>query len=217
MDQKSTLPKLIAIVAGVSALFFIANSILSSRAYPSLGEFMASSTAGTENGARSTENGEGRTEDGEVAASTILMSESTTGASGSIAAKSSVAASSSAILRSSFSVLRTPTAAFHVLTADTDASREQGLTGHAPLAADQGMLFVFPAPGVYGFWMKGMLFPLDMVWVRADKTVAGVTPDIPPDSYPNIFFPPSDIQYVIELNAGAAKRSGIATSTQLSF
>src|SRR3954471_24776165 len=39
---------------------------------------------------------------------------------------------------------------------DTEALREQGLSGRTSLAENEGMLFVFPTPGPYGFWMKDM-------------------------------------------------------------
>src|SRR5882672_5260542 len=62
-----------------------------------------------------------------------------------------------------------PGGTIQAYNADTDALRTLGLSGHSPLAADEGMLFIFPAPGEYGFWMKDMLFPLDLVWIAADK------------------------------------------------
>jgi len=56
-----------------------------------------------------------------------------------------------------------------------------------------------------------------MVWIGADKAVVGVTSNIPPDSYPNLFLPPRTISYVLEINAGEAQKIAIATGTQLVF
>ncbi len=67
---------------------------------------------------------------------------------------------------------------FRVEVADTFASRAKGLSGHAPLAENEGMLFIFDAPGNYGFWMKGMKFPIDIIWIRGDKVV-GLTENVP--------------------------------------
>ena len=33
------------------------------------------------------------------------------------------------------------------------------------------MLFVFDTPGLYGFWMKGMRFPLDILWIHDSRVV----------------------------------------------
>lgn len=94
---------------------------------------------------------------------------------------------------------------------------ELGLGGRDSLPKDSGMLFVFPKAGVFGFWMKGMRFPLDIVWIGADKRVVGVDPGIYPETYPGIFYPPSEIRYVLELNSHSATEFGIATGTKLVF
>src|SRR3989304_6446445 len=59
----------------------------------------------------------------------------------------------------------------NVEIAQTEAEREQGLSGHKPLADDEGMLFIFDKPGYHGFWMKDMLFSIDIIWISADKKI----------------------------------------------
>jgi uncharacterized membrane protein (UPF0127 family) len=117
----------------------------------------------------------------------------------------------------SMRLIQAPQGTLKVEIAATDATREQGLSGHAPLPKDSGMLFVFPNAGVYGFWMKDMQFPLDMVWIGADQKVSGVAPGVTPQSFPEIFYPPTDVLYVLELPAGSAADHRIATGTQLRF
>ncbi len=80
-----------------------------------------------------------------------------------------------------------------------------------------GMLFIFPELGRQSFWMKDMLFPIDIIWVDADKKVVGIASDVLPETYPETFAPPSEIKYVLELNSGGAASYGIATGTQLVF
>lgn len=101
--------------------------------------------------------------------------------------------------------------------ASTSDQQAKGLGGRASLKAGTGMLFPFAHPGDYGFWMKDMHFPLDMVWISSNKKVASVTSNISPDTYPEVFYPPLAISYVLELNAGDAVRFGIATGTELEF
>ncbi len=90
----------------------------------------------------------------------------------------------------------------HVTIADTESSREQGLSGRASLAADEGMLFVFQEDGSYAFWMKDMLFSIDIVWFKADGTIVDIVSAASPASYPAAFVPRGTARYVVELPAG---------------
>ena len=99
--------------------------------------------------------------------------------------------------------------------ADTDAKRTQGLSGRTALENNHGMLFIFEEPGKYGFWMKDMLFPIDIVWISADLQVVGVERNVLPESYPQIFYPQTLINYALELNSGEAERLGIDIGEKL--
>ena len=92
-----------------------------------------------------------------------------------------------------------------VSIANTEASRELGLGGRTGLAPDEGMLFVFPEDGIYAFWMKDMLFSIDMIWLADDGTVLYMAQNVSPDTYPKDFVPTSPARYVLELPAGYAK------------
>lgn len=83
--------------------------------------------------------------------------------------------------------------------ANTKEKRELGLSGRRDLLADRGMLFVFDKPGVYGFWMKGMNFPIDIIWLDANHEITGKIENVPPDSFPEIFYSPQNTLYVLEL------------------
>ena len=114
-------------------------------------------------------------------------------------------------------VIQTPRGSIRAMVASSSAEQELGLGGRDTLPRDEGMLFPFPYPGDYGFWMKDMRFPIDIVWILSNKRVVSVTADVRPDTYPAIFYPPLAISYVLELDAGAADEFGIATDTQLVF
>lgn len=118
---------------------------------------------------------------------------------------------------SSLLTIGAPQGNIYSLIATSSIDKERGLGGRFSMPADEGMLFVFSPEGQYGFWMKDTLVPLDMVWIKTDKTVAGVARNVTPDTYPQIFLPPQPILYVLELNAGAAEKFGIATGTPLQF
>ncbi len=99
---------------------------------------------------------------------------------------------------------------FRVEIADTDRLRSRGLAGHSNLASDEGMLFIFEDLGLHGFWMRGMEFPLDFIWIR-DGRVEGIERNAPPDNSadPKVYFPPEPVDNVLEINAGMAEISNI--------
>lgn len=91
---------------------------------------------------------------------------------------------------------------FNFEVASTPEAREQGLSGRTEVPPGSGMLFVFDVPGSYGFWMKDMLMPIDMIWIDESGTMIGVTENVQPDSYPEAFKPPSPVLYVLETRPG---------------
>lgn len=88
---------------------------------------------------------------------------------------------------------------------DDEKERALGLSYRESLPPNQGMVFVFASPGRYGFWMKGMRFPLDMIWVRAGKVVdiSTMVPNpLNDEAVPVTRTPRSEVDMVIEVNGG---------------
>ena len=81
--------------------------------------------------------------------------------------------------------------------ADTSALRGRGLSGRGSLSEERSILFVFPEPGRYGFWMPDMRFPIDIVWIDERHTVIGLTERVSPDSYPTVFYPPGPVSFLL--------------------
>ena len=102
-----------------------------------------------------------------------------------------------------------------VEVADTESSRERGLSGRASLPQGQGMLFVFDTDGERGIWMKYMRFPIDIVWADASGTVVTIVGDVAPGTYPKVFYPSVPARYVVELPAGFAAAHGIAEGAKM--
>lgn len=98
----------------------------------------------------------------------------------------------------------------YVYLADTEAKRELGLSGRESLAADEGMLFIFPIEGKPSFWMKDMKFPIDMLWIANDGSIIYIKENVSPDTYPEQFAPDTGLaRYVLELPAGYSKEHGL--------
>jgi hypothetical protein len=100
-----------------------------------------------------------------------------------------------------------------VSIADTDAARQQGLSGRNVMPRNEGMLFVFDQPGQYPFWMKGMEFPLDFIWINQNQVI-GIFANVPiehgvVDSALHTYMPEGMFDSVLEVNANWAADNGI--------
>jgi uncharacterized membrane protein (UPF0127 family) len=97
-----------------------------------------------------------------------------------------------------------------VEVAQNAQEQARGLGGRSSLPKGRGMLFPFDAAKPRVFWMKGMLIPIDIVWVREGKIVA-IDPNVaPPRSQetPAIVRHVADL--VLEVPAGFAHETGIS-------
>ncbi|UHC14085.1 DUF192 domain-containing protein [Methylobacterium currus] len=97
---------------------------------------------------------------------------------------------------------------FQVEVMRDDAGRAQGLMFRRTMAPDRGMLFDFERVEPVAMWMKNTYLPLDMLFIRADGTVARIATETEPLSTRTI---PSGepVLGVLELNAGTAARLGL--------
>lgn len=105
-----------------------------------------------------------------------------------------------------------------VEVADTPSSRAQGLAGRADLPKDTGMLFIFPEPGYPTFWMQGMNFPLDFIWLRNGRVVEvtqGVLQPTPQMPEPRRLSPSEPVDAVIEVEVGWVAAHGIEVGDTL--
>ena len=104
-----------------------------------------------------------------------------------------------------------------VTVADTVAERTQGLSGRPRLADNEGMFFVFEEADRYGFWMKDMNFPIDIIWLSDEGFVVDIDEAASPESYPTVFKPDVPARFVLEVHAGFAREHGIRQGSKISF
>ena len=82
------------------------------------------------------------------------------------------------------------------------------------MAADRGMIFIFPEPKQAGFWMHNTLIPLDLMFVDATGRIESIAANAKPldDSViPSV----GPVKAVIEINGGLAKARGIAVGDKV--
>ncbi len=106
---------------------------------------------------------------------------------------------------------------FKVEVAHTPQELMKGLSDKPFLPQNQGMLFIFNKPGMYAFWMRGMKFPLDILFINGNKIVT-IYENLPPAPF-NIqnptcediscYQPSEPVDKVLEINAGLVKKYDI--------
>lgn len=95
--------------------------------------------------------------------------------------------------------------------ADTEAERARGLMFRKSLVQDQGMIFLFEQSGLYSFWMKNTIIPLDILWLDQSGRIVSIAHSAQPctvdpcPSYP----PGTEARAVVEVVAGFAKQHGV--------
>jgi uncharacterized protein len=97
---------------------------------------------------------------------------------------------------------------FAVELAATPAERSRGLMYRRSMPADQGMLFDFERDEMVSMWMRNTYISLDMLFIRADGTIARIAEHTEPLSERTISSG-EPVRSVLELNAGTSARLGI--------
>jgi uncharacterized protein len=97
----------------------------------------------------------------------------------------------------------------------TPEQQERGLSGTSAMAKTVGLLFIFKDYKEQCFWMKDMKYNLDIIWTDAQKRITRIEKNLSPNTYPSSYCAKG--QYVIELNAGEADKSGMQKGQTLSF
>ncbi len=91
----------------------------------------------------------------------------------------------------------------------TRDAQARGLGYRDSLEWGRGMLFIYDEADFYGFWMKGMRFDIDIVWIRAGRIVEIAhrvkrSPEGPGPTYR----PREVADQVLEVSAGFAEAHG---------
>jgi hypothetical protein len=103
---------------------------------------------------------------------------------------------------------------FSVELAQTAEERAEGLMFRRRLAADAGMLFVYPSDQTIHMWMKNTLIPLDMLFIAADGRITRVAERTVPGSTA-VISSGAPARGVLEVNGGTAARLGIAAGDRV--
>ncbi|MBS58271.1 MAG: hypothetical protein CL735_05865 [Chloroflexi bacterium] len=109
---------------------------------------------------------------------------------------------------------------FFAEIADSPKERQEGLSNRDFLEPFHGMLFVFPDNGAGAFWMKGMRFPLDFIWIGNDCKVVDLTENVVVDTNQEelrIYNSSQPAEFNFEVNAGEVQLSNIQIGDIVQF
>lgn len=102
--------------------------------------------------------------------------------------------------------------------ADDNSSRQSGLMFRKALPDNKGMLFVFEEESRPSFWMKNMLFPLDIIWISKDDLVVGLSKGVKPCAGAcESISPQEKIKYAVEVGAGFVDKYKIGLGDRVYF
>ena len=96
---------------------------------------------------------------------------------------------------------------YRVEVADSPHLHSLGLSFRTHLSSNRGMIFVFPDETNRIFHMRNMKFPLDIIFIGADKRVKWIIENAQPNNERLVSLRPS--KYVLEVNAGDVKKNNI--------
>lgn len=101
---------------------------------------------------------------------------------------------------------------WNVSIADDPEEMQTGLMYKTSLAENAGMLFIFPEPDLYEFWMQNTYIPLDIIWLDQNKQIVFIKENAAPCNTNTSCLkikPAAKASYVLELNAGQVKKQGL--------
>ena len=106
----------------------------------------------------------------------------------------------------------------------TQEEQKRGLSSRKELKENEGMLFIFNNSDKYSFWMKDMNFPIDIIWLAPpgagqgeDLHVVYIKKDTKPESFPEIFKPNENSQYVLEVISGFSEKNNLKEGDKAEF
>ncbi|MBI4167473.1 MAG: DUF192 domain-containing protein [Candidatus Aenigmarchaeota archaeon] len=96
-----------------------------------------------------------------------------------------------------------------------------GLMGRRRLRSNEAMLFSFPFEHQWSFWMFGMKFSLDLLFLDRNRKIVHIERSAKPLSFSpktwKTIKSPKKFKYAIEINAGEAENKRIKVGYVLTF
>lgn len=105
--------------------------------------------------------------------------------------------------------------------ADSVSKQAKGLMFRKSLGRDAGFLMKFERDGKHSIWMPFMRFPIDIIFIGKDKRIVDIRHSVPPmGKNPftwRVYTPKEKARYILEVNAGLARKTGMRIGDILEF
>lgn len=105
----------------------------------------------------------------------------------------------------------------------TQSDEARGLSGYKHLEANEGMLFLYSGKKKQpSFWMKGMAFPLDLIWIKDHKIVQINHVVMPPkpgekDAHLPRYTSKMPVDAVLEIRGGQANKDSLQVGDAVNY
>lgn len=101
----------------------------------------------------------------------------------------------------------------NVFVADQPEEQRLGLSIRDQLPESEGMVFTYDQLQKPSFWMKGMKFPIDIIWIRNNRVV-DLSLYLQPepgkeDRQLKLYTPKTEVDMVLEVSSGWATKNDI--------
>jgi uncharacterized membrane protein (UPF0127 family) len=103
---------------------------------------------------------------------------------------------------------------FDVYLANTPAQQRRGLMFVRKMPETTGMLFTYKDTEIHSMWMKNTYISLDLIFARRDGSISSVIHGAQPLSLTSRGSI-EPVNYVLELNAGVARKLNIGNKSRL--
>lgn len=105
--------------------------------------------------------------------------------------------------------------------ADSVGRQTKGLMFREKLGEEEGFLMDFMRDGRHSIWMPFMRFPIDIIYIGRDKRVVDIKHSVPPMGRNpmtwRVYTPKEKARYVLETNAGLARKTETEIGDLLDF
>jgi len=100
--------------------------------------------------------------------------------------------------------------------AETAYETETGLMYRKSMEEQHGMLFIFDEIRLHNFYMKNTEFPLDIIYIKEDMSIASFQENAQPLNEKSLSSR-VPVQYVLEVNAGLVQKWGLKVGDRIVF
>ena len=102
------------------------------------------------------------------------------------------------------------------IKAEEALDKRKGLMGRASICKDCGMLFIYEEEGLHSYWMKNVLFPLDLIWLSSEGRVVYIVESASPCfSDCRLYTNTVPAKYVLEVMGGVVKEEKLSLGDSL--